>query len=91
MSLFPPSAPGLKYSLFDGRPGVRAVGYDNERGQGDHRHSRGAETAYAFKGARPRLQQGSRGGPALVAAGLLDIGDGGVQADYEAIETKIAI
>ena len=28
---------------------------------------------------------------ALVAAGLLDIGDGGVHADYEAIETKIAI
>jgi hypothetical protein len=24
------------------------VGYDNERGKGDHRHFRGAETAYAF-------------------------------------------
>ena len=28
---------------------------------------------------------------ALTAAGLLDAGDGGVRADYDAIETKIAI
>jgi hypothetical protein len=34
--------------LFYGRPGVREVGYDNERGKGDHRHSQDAETAYAF-------------------------------------------
>jgi hypothetical protein len=27
----PPSSHGLKYSLFYGRPGVREVGYDNER------------------------------------------------------------
>lgn len=38
----PPSAHRLKYSLFYGRPGVRAVGYDNERGKGDHRHFEGA-------------------------------------------------
>ncbi len=44
----PPSAHDLKYSLFYGRPGVREVGYDNERGKGDHRHLRGAETAYVF-------------------------------------------
>ena len=44
----PPSAHRLKYSLFYGRPGVREVGYDNERGKGDHRHFRGTETAYAF-------------------------------------------
>ncbi|MDO8793712.1 MAG: DUF6516 family protein [Vicinamibacterales bacterium] len=31
----PPSAHQLKYSLFYGRPGVREVGYDNERGKGD--------------------------------------------------------
>jgi hypothetical protein len=29
----PPSAHRLKYSLFYGRPGVREVGYDNERGK----------------------------------------------------------
>jgi hypothetical protein len=47
-SLVPPSRHGLKYSLFYGRPGVREVGYDNERGKGDHRHFQGAESAYAF-------------------------------------------
>jgi len=44
----PPAAHDLKYSLFYGRPGVREVGYDNERGKGDHRHLRGAETVYEF-------------------------------------------
>lgn len=38
----------LKYSLFYGFPGIREVGYDNERGKGDHRHFQGAETAYTF-------------------------------------------
>jgi hypothetical protein len=46
--LVPPSTHGLKYSLFYGRPGARMVGYDNERGKGDHRHLQGAETAYRF-------------------------------------------
>ena len=41
-----PSVHDLKYSLFYGRPGVREVGYDNERGKGDHRHFRGKETSY---------------------------------------------
>jgi hypothetical protein len=44
----PPSTHGLKYSLFYGRPGVREVGYDNERGKGDHRHVRSVETDYVF-------------------------------------------
>ena len=44
----PPSHHRLKYSLFYGRPGVREVGYDNERGKGDHRHFQGVETAYRF-------------------------------------------
>jgi hypothetical protein len=43
-----PSTHGLKYSLFYGRPGVREIGYDNERGKGDHRHFQGVETAYAI-------------------------------------------
>ncbi len=42
----PPSGHGLKYRLFYGRPGVREVGYDNERGKGDHRHFQGRETRY---------------------------------------------
>jgi hypothetical protein len=37
-----------KYSLFYGRDGVRLVGYDNERGKGDHKHIRDNELAYAF-------------------------------------------
>lgn len=44
-----PSQHDLKYSLFYGYPGTRDVGYDNERGKGDHRHFRGRETAYAFR------------------------------------------
>ena len=44
----PPTLHGLKYSLFYGRPGVREIGYDNERGKGDHRHARGVETPYSF-------------------------------------------
>ena len=43
-----PSTHGLKYSLFYGRPGVREVAYDNERGKGDHRHYKGKETPYTF-------------------------------------------
>jgi hypothetical protein len=44
----PPTTHGLKYSLFYGRAGVREVGYDNERGKGDHRHVRGRQAAYRF-------------------------------------------
>jgi uncharacterized protein DUF6516 len=43
-----PSTHGLKYSLFYGRPGIREVAYDNERGKGDHRHFKGKETPYRF-------------------------------------------
>jgi Family of unknown function (DUF6516) len=42
------SAHGIKYPLFRGRPGVREVAHDNERGKGDHRHFQGAEAAYSF-------------------------------------------
>lgn len=35
--------------MFYGRPGVREVGYDNERGKGDHRHFQGIETPYDFR------------------------------------------
>lgn len=45
----PPSTHGLKYSLFYGQPGVREVGYDNERGKGDHRHFKGKEGPYKFR------------------------------------------
>lgn len=44
----PPSLHELKYSLFYGWPGERLVGYDNERGKGDHRHYGPREEAYVF-------------------------------------------
>jgi hypothetical protein len=44
----PGSRHRFKYSLFYGRAGERIVGYDNERGKGDHRHYRGGEEEYAF-------------------------------------------
>ena len=47
-SSVPPSTHGLKYSLFYGRPGLREIGYDNERGKGDHRHFKGVEAPYTF-------------------------------------------
>ena len=39
---------GLKYSLYCGHRGKRMVGYDNERGKGDHRHIGDHEEVYAF-------------------------------------------
>jgi hypothetical protein len=44
----PPTKHGLKYSLFYGRPGQRLVGYDNERGKGDHRHIAARALPYEF-------------------------------------------
>ena len=44
----PPSDHWLKYRLYYGRHGQRIVGYDNERGKGDHRHYEGREEPYAF-------------------------------------------
>ena len=42
------SAHVFKYSLFYGYPGKRVVGYDNERGKGDHRHVGNREERYVF-------------------------------------------
>ena len=39
---------GLKYSLFYGYDGLRIVGYDNERGKGDHKHLGEVESQYRF-------------------------------------------
>ena len=39
---------GLKYSAVYIINGVRVIGYDNERGKGDHRHFAGVEKQYAF-------------------------------------------
>ena len=42
------SAHSYKYRLYFGRGGQRIVGFDNERGTGDHCHLDGVETAYTF-------------------------------------------
>jgi len=44
----PPCGHCYKYRLVYVRNGVRVVGYDNERGKGDHRHIDGVELPYAF-------------------------------------------
>lgn len=38
----------FKYSLFYGTTGERWIGYDNEAGKGDHRHSGAREEDYKF-------------------------------------------
>ncbi|HME41121.1 MAG TPA: DUF6516 family protein [Steroidobacteraceae bacterium] len=44
----PGSAHKLKYSLFYGLGGKRLVGYDNERGKGDHRHIEDRQEPHVF-------------------------------------------
>jgi hypothetical protein len=44
----PPSAHGFKYRAVYVRAGVRIVGFDNERGKGDHCHLDGQEQPYHF-------------------------------------------
>ena len=44
----PPTTHGLKYRLAYVVDGERIVGFDNERGKGDHCHLDGQEQPYAF-------------------------------------------
>ena len=44
----PPSGHPFKYRLVFVRDGKRLVGYDNERGKGDHRHLGATELPYLF-------------------------------------------
>ena len=44
-----PSEHRIKYRLVYLVDGERVVGYDNERGKGDHRHLRGKEMRYLFR------------------------------------------
>ena len=43
-----PATHDYKYSLYYGRRGERLIGYDNERGKGDHMHIAGVEKPYTF-------------------------------------------
>ena len=44
----PPTEHGYKYRAVYTRNGVRVVGFDNERGKGDHCHLDGQELPYTF-------------------------------------------
>jgi len=44
----PPSEHPFKYRFVFIRGGIRAVGYDNERGKGDHKHLGDTELPYTF-------------------------------------------
>jgi len=46
----PPATHRFKYRLVYVMAGVRVIGFDNERGKGDHRHLHGVETPYVFEG-----------------------------------------
>ena len=47
---------GLKYSLYCGQHGRRLVGYDNERGKGDHRHIGDREESFVFVSIEQLIQ-----------------------------------
>ncbi len=44
----PPAEHAFKYRLVFVRGGERLVGYDNERGKGDHKHLLGQQMVYVF-------------------------------------------
>jgi len=44
----PPTEHGYKYRAVYALNGVRVVGFDNERGKGDHCHLDGSEVPYTF-------------------------------------------
>lgn len=51
----PPCEHGYKYRLVYVVAGRRVVGFDNERGKGDHRHDGDEESAYRFAGVEALL------------------------------------
>ncbi len=44
-----PSTHGFKYRFVYIVNGARVIGFDNERGKGDHRHDDGVESPYSFQ------------------------------------------
>jgi hypothetical protein len=87
----PPSRHHLRYSLYFGRPGARRVGYDNERGKGDHRHYGGREESCTFVSIETLLRGLRADVEALAAAGPLDHDEAGLRAAYDEIRTVIAL
>ncbi|MCL2656689.1 MAG: DUF6516 family protein [Betaproteobacteria bacterium] len=52
----PPSEHPIKYRLVYVVDGVRVLGFDNERGKGDHKHVGAEELPYAFRGVDDLLE-----------------------------------
>jgi hypothetical protein len=52
----PPSKQNNKYCVVFIVDGVRVVGFDNERGKGDHLHLIGVERAYDFRGVQQLVE-----------------------------------
>lgn len=52
----PPTEHGYKYSAVYVVDGVRIVGFDNERGKGDHCHLDGMEVPYTFTGVKQLIE-----------------------------------
>lgn len=52
----PPTTHGFKYRLVYARGGQRIIGFDNERGKGDHMHRGDKEFPYEFRGVEPLLK-----------------------------------
>ena len=51
-----PSGHGFKYRAAYAMGGVRVVGFDNERGKGDHCHIRGVERSYTFSSVEQLIE-----------------------------------
>jgi hypothetical protein len=52
----PPSLHDFKYRAAYVVDGKRIVGFDNERGKGDHKHIMGRETAYRFTSVEQMIE-----------------------------------
>lgn len=52
----PPTDHGFKYRAVYIVDGQRAVGFDNERGKGDHCHLDGKEQPYVFRGVEQLVE-----------------------------------
>jgi hypothetical protein len=52
----PPTEHGYKYRAVYVVDGIRVVGFDNERGKGDHCHLDGMEAPYAFTGVEQLIE-----------------------------------
>ncbi|MFO1263750.1 MAG: DUF6516 family protein [Rhodoferax sp.] len=52
----PPTDHGYKYRAVFVVDGVRVVGFDNERGKGDHCHLDGVEVPYVFRSVEQLIE-----------------------------------